>query len=153
MGVCPLGGPDIGGWGNEWLWAVCALSERWPAFLLPPHWLQELSPSTLRKPKIPSSSVQFGHSVVSDSLWPHRLQHARPPCPSPSPGVYPDLCPLSRDAIQISHPLSSPSPPASNLSQHQGLFQWVSFLHQLAKALGFQLQHQSFQWTLRTDLP
>ena len=49
------------------------------------------------------------------------------------------------DAIQPSHPLSSPSPPAFNLSQHQGLFQWVSSSHQVAKVLGFQLQHQSFQ--------
>ena len=56
-----------------------------------------------------------------------------------------------KDAIQPSHPLSSPSPPALNLSQHQGLFKWVSSLHQMAKVLEFQPQHQSFQWTLRTD--
>ena len=49
------------------------------------------------------------------------------------------------DAIQSSHPLSSPSPPALNLSQHQGLFKWVSSSHQVAKVLEFQLQHQSFQ--------
>ena len=55
------------------------------------------------------------------------------------------------DAIQPSHPLSSPSP-ALNLSQHQGLFQWVSSSHQVAKVLEFQFQHQSFQWTPRTDL-
>ena len=55
------------------------------------------------------------------------------------------------DAIQPSHPLSSPSPRALNLSQHQGLFQWVSSSYQVAKVLEFQLQHQSFQWTLRTD--
>ena len=55
------------------------------------------------------------------------------------------------DAIQPSHPLSSPSPPALNLSQHQGLFKWVSFSHQVAELLEFQLQHQSFQWTPRTD--
>ena len=55
------------------------------------------------------------------------------------------------DAIQPSHPLSSPSLPAFNLSQHQCLFQWVSSLHQVAKVLELQLQHQSFQWTLRTD--
>ena len=55
------------------------------------------------------------------------------------------------DAIQPSHPLSSPSPPALNLSQHQGLFKWVSSLHQVAKVLEFQLQHQSFQWTYRTE--
>ena len=51
------------------------------------------------------------------------------------------------DAIQPSHPLSSPSPPALNLSQHQGLLKWVSSLHQVAKVLEFQLQHQSYQWT------
>ena len=50
------------------------------------------------------------------------------------------------DAIQPSHPLSSPSPLAFNISQHQGLFKWVSSLHQVAKILEFQLQHQSFQW-------
>ena len=56
------------------------------------------------------------------------------------------------DAIQPSHPLSPPSPPVPNPSQHQGLFQWVNSSHQVAKALEFQLQHQSFQWTPRTDL-
>ena len=56
------------------------------------------------------------------------------------------------DAIQPSHPLLSPSPPAPNLSQHQGLFQWVSSSHEVAKVFEFQLQHQSFQWTPRTDL-
>ena len=50
------------------------------------------------------------------------------------------------DAIQPPHPLLSPSPPTFNLSQNQGLFQWVSFLHQVAKVLEFQLQHQPFQW-------
>ena len=56
------------------------------------------------------------------------------------------------DAIQPSHPLSSLSPPALNLSQHQGLFKWVSSSHQVVKGLEFQLQNQSFQWTPRTDL-
>ena len=56
------------------------------------------------------------------------------------------------DAIQPSHPLSSPSPLALSLSQHQDLFQWVSSSHQVAKVLEFQLQHQSFQWTPRTEL-
>ena len=55
------------------------------------------------------------------------------------------------DAIQPSHPLLSPSPPAFNVSQYQGLFQWVSSLHQVAKVLEFQLQHQSFQWILRNN--
>ena len=55
------------------------------------------------------------------------------------------------DAIQPSHPLPSPSAPALSLSQHQGLFQWVGSSHQVAKVLALQLQHQSFQWTFRTD--
>ena len=54
------------------------------------------------------------------------------------------------DAIKPSHPLSSPSPPALNPSQHQSLLQWVNSLHEVAKVLQFQLQHQSFQWTPRT---
>ena len=56
------------------------------------------------------------------------------------------------DTIQPSHPLSSPSPPAFNLSTNQGLFQWVSSPHQVAKVLEFQLHHQSFQWGPGTDL-
>ena len=55
------------------------------------------------------------------------------------------------DAIQTSHPLSPPSPPAFNLSQHQGLFQWVNSSHQVTKVLEYQLQHQSFQWIFRID--
>ena len=56
------------------------------------------------------------------------------------------------DAIQPSHPLLSPSAPTFDLSQHQGLFKWVSSLHKVAKVLEFQLQHQCSQWTPRTDL-
>ena len=185
------------------------------------------------------SSVQCSSSVVSDSLRPHGLQHARLLGPSQTPGVCSNSClsswwchptittsvipfsfhllsfPASRsfprsqffasghqsigvpasawtfcccsvdqlcptlcnpmdcsmlslpvhhqlqeftqthdswvdDAIQPSHPRSSPSP-AFSLSQHQGLFQWVCSLHQVAKVLQFQLQHQSFQWIFRTD--
>ena len=88
-------------------------------------------------------SVQFSCSVLFNSLWPHGLQHARSPCPSPTPGVHPNPCPLSRWCLQPSHPLSYPSPPALNLFQHQGLFKWVSSSHQVAKVLEFQLQHQS----------
>ena len=78
-------------------------------------------------------------------------QHTRLPCPSPTPGVYPNSCPLNRWCHQPSRSLSSPSPPTFNLSQHQGPFKWVSFLHQVAKVLEFQLQHQSFQWIFRVD--
>ena len=94
-----------------------------------------------------ASSVHFSCSVVSDSLRPHELQHARPPCPSPIPRVHPNPCPLSRWC----HPTISssvvPPPPALNLSQSQSLFRWVSSSHQVAKVLEFQLQHQSFQWS------
>ena len=86
-------------------------------------------------------SVHFSHSVMSDSLQPHELQHFRPPCPSQTPGVHPNPCPL----CWWCHPTilssaASPYPPALNLSQHQGLFRWVSFSHQVAKVLEFQLQ-------------
>ena len=88
---------------------------------------------------------QFSHSVVSNSLRPHGLQHARLPCSSPTPGACSNHVYWVSDAIQPSHPLSSPSPPAFNLSQNQGLFQWVSSLHQVAKILELQFQHQYFQ--------
>jgi len=77
---------------------------------------------------------------------------SRPPCPSPTPGVPPNSCALSwwcHPAISSSViPFSS----CPNPSQHQSLFQWVNSLHEVAKVLEFQLQHQSFQWTPRTDL-
>ena len=96
-----------------------------------------------------SRQVQFS-SVQSLScvqlFATHGLQHTRPPCPSPTPGVYSNAYPLSWWVIQ----LLSPSPPAFSLSQHQGLLKWVSSLHQMAKVLEFQLQHQSFQWIFRT---
>ena len=119
------------------------------------------------KPRCDSSlyeglSVQFSHSVVFDSLWPHEPQHTRPLSPvyhQQSWPVYHQLPESTQnrghrvsDAIQPSHPLSSPSPPDLNLSQHQGLFKLVSSSHQVAKVLEFQPQHQSFQWTPRTDL-
>ena len=63
---------------------------------------------------------------MSDSLWSRGLQHARLPCPSPTARVYSNSCPSHRWCIQPSHPLPSPSPHAFNLSQHRGLFQWVS---------------------------
>ena len=86
----------------------------------------------------PFSSVQFSHSVVSNSLRPHGLQYTRLPCPSPTPGAYSNSCPLS----WWCHPtISSFVVPFSsvNLSQHQGLYQGVSSSHQVAKLLEFQL--------------
>ena len=85
------------------------------------------------------SLVQFSRSVVSNSLRPHESQHTRPPCPSPTPGVHSDSRHRVSDAIQPSHPLSSPSLPAPNPSQHQSLFQGVNSSHEVAKVLEFQL--------------
>ena len=97
------------------------------------------------------SSVRFTRSVVSDSLRSHESQHARPPCLPPTPGVHSD----SRPSSQWCHPaISSSVIPFSCLPSFpaSGLFKWVSSLCQVAKVLEFQLQHQSFQWTPRTDL-
>ena len=103
--------------------------------------------ATREVPLLIISSVQFSCSVMSNSLQPHESQHARPPSPSPTPGVYSKSCLLSRWC----HPAISSSV-APNPSQHQGLLQWVNSSHEVAKVLEFQLQHQSFQWTPRTDL-
>ena len=97
-------------------------------------------------------SFQFSCSIMFDSLQPHGLQRPRPPCPSPTPRVHSTHVHWVNDAVQPSHPLLSPTAPAPYLSQHQSLFQWVNSSHQVAKVLEFQLQHQSFQWTPRTDL-
>ena len=99
------------------------------------------------------SSVQFSHSVMSNSLRLHEPQHARPPCPSPTPGVYSNSCPSSRwchptissSVIHFSScPQSFPALGSFPMSQHFALGG--------TKVLEFQLQHQSFQWTPRTDL-
>ena len=97
-------------------------------------------------------SVQFSRSVVSDSLWPHGLQHARPPCSPPTPGAYSNSCPLS----WWCHPtISSSVIPFSICLQSfpaSGSFQMSQFLESGGQSMEFQLQHQSFQWTPRTDL-
>ena len=79
---------------------------------------------------------QLSCSVVSDSLRPEGLQHTRLPCLSSTMTAYSNSCALSPWCHPPSHPLLSPSPPTFNLSQHQGLFQWVSSSHQVAKVLG-----------------
>ena len=96
-------------------------------------------------------SVQFSHSVMSDSLQPMD-------CSKPGFPVLHQLLELAQthvhwvsDAIQPSHPLSSPFLPAFNLSQHQDLLLRVYSIHQVAKVLKLQLQHQSFQWLFRTE--
>ena len=85
-------------------------------------------------------SVQFRSVTPSDYSWPHELQQAKPPYPSPTPRVYSNSCPLA-DAIQPSHPLSSLSSPVFNLSQHRGLFKRVSSSHRW-------LKHWSFSFSI-----
>ena len=99
-------------------------------------------------------SVQFSSVAQSCLTLCDLMNHSMPGLPvhHQLPGSIQTHVHWVGDAIQPSHPLSSPSPPAPNLSQHQGLFQWVNFSHEVAKVLEFQLQHQSFQWTPRTDL-
>ena len=93
------------------------------------------------------SSVQFSRSVVSNSLQPHELQHARPPCPSITPRVHSNSsasnwwCFLAISSSVVPFSSCSQSLPASE-----------SFPHEVAKVLELQLQHQSFQWTPRTDV-
>ena len=96
----------------------------------------------------------YGCWSVTESyltLQPHELQRARLLCPSLSSWVCLNSSPMSLYTIQPSHPLSPPSPPALKLSQQQGIFQWVSSSHQVAKVLELQLQHQSFQWIFRVN--
>ena len=88
---------------------------------------------------------QFSHSVMSNSLKPHWLQHARLPCQSPTPGVFLNSCSLS----WWCHPtISSSTVPFSSCLQS---FLASESSHHVAKVLEFQLQHQSFQWIFRTD--
>ena len=97
-------------------------------------------------------SVQFSPSVMSDSLWPHGLQYTRLPCTSPTPRACSNSCPSSLWC----HPaISSFVVPFSCLQSCPASesFPRVSSLHQVARVLEFQLQHQSFQWMFRTDFP
>ena len=93
-------------------------------------------------------SVQFSHSVVSNSATPWTAACQASLFTTNSKSL---LKIMFIESVMPSHPLSSPSPPAFNLSHIQGLFKWLSSSHQLAKVLELQLQHQSFQWIFRTD--
>ena len=116
------------------------------------HPLLSPSPPTFSLSQHHFSSVQLSRSVISDPC--DRMNHSMPGLPVHHQLLESIQTHVHRisDAIQPSHPLLSPYPPALNLAQHQGLFQWVSSSHQVAKGLEFQLQHQTFQWTSRTDL-
>ena len=94
---------------------------------------------------------QFSSSVVSTLCDPMDCNRPGFPVHHHLPKLAQTHVHWVSDAIQPSHSLSSPSPPAFYLSQHQGLFQRVSLSHHVAKVLKFQLQHQSFQWIFRND--
>ena len=98
----------------------------------------------------PITSVQFSRSVVSDSATTWTAARQASLSITNSWSLTQTHVHWVGDAIQSSHPLSSPLLLLSK-TQHQGLFQWVSSLHQVPKVLEFQLQHQSFQWIFRTD--
>ena len=127
------------------LWATASygkqLPQAWFPSLLQPVYTSQFS------------SVQFSSVTQScPTLW-DPMNRSTPGLP-----VHHQLLEFTQthihwvgDTIQPSPPLLSPSPPTFNLSQHQGLFKWVSFLHQVVKVWEFQLQHHSFQWTLGTD--
>ena len=88
-----------------------------------PNVHQQMSDSRVQCLPRLQDSVQFSHSVLSNSFQLHESQHARPRCPSPTPEFILTHVHRVGDATQPFHPLSSPSPPAPNPSQHQGLFQ------------------------------
>ena len=115
-------------------------------------WGKSLSPGSLviidRLLSLHGASLLSCFCCSVAKLWltlqPQGLKHTRLLCPSLSPGVCSNPCPLSQDAIQPSHPLSPPSPPVFNLSQHQGHFQWIGSSHQVPKVLDLQLHFLEF---------
>ena len=114
----------------------------WQVDSLPMHYLR--NPWGEKKIYTHTHRVQFSQSVMSDSLWPHWLQHTRPLCPSTTTGAYSNSCPLSRWC----HPtISSSVIPFSSCLQSFP----ASGSFPVSQLMEFQLQHQSFQWLFRTD--
>jgi len=110
----------------------------------------EIKRRVLLGKKVMTKLVLFSSVAhLCQTLWPHESQHARPPCPSPTPGVYPNLGPLTRWC----HPaISSSVIPFSSWSQSlpaSGSFSMSQLFPEVANVLEFQLQHESFQWTPR----
>ena len=131
-------------WCHLHIWGYWYFSQQsWFQLVLHPDW--HFSRCSI-------NSVQFSHPVLSNTLQPRESQHARPPCPSPTPRVYSNSCPSS----PWCHPTISSSvvPFSSCLQSFPGSrsFQTSQFFASGPKVLEFQLQHQSFQWTPRTDL-
>ena len=132
-------------WGFCWIYKLSNLSRTMIFVFFRPHVL---------------SIMLFSRPAVSDSLRPRELQHTWPLYPSLSLSIPRHLLKFSQvhvhcisESIQPYHPLMPSSLPPLNLSQHRGLFLWVSCSHQVTKILELQLQHQSFQWVIRVDFP
>jgi len=142
-GIPELGRYPIEVWGTHCsilVWGIPWTEE--------PGRLQSMGSQRVRNdwaPKHQFSSVQFSHSVVSDSLRPTNRSTPGLPVHHQLPEFTQTHVCRVNDAIQPSHPLSSPCPPVPNPSQHQSLFQWVNSSHEVAKVLEFQLHHHSLQ--------
>ena len=147
---------DHGIWAHHFMANRCGNSERLYFWGLQNHcrwWLQPWNLKTLAPWKKSYDQHQFSSVTQSCPIYRDPMDYSMLVLP-----VHHQLPEFTQthvhwvgDALQPSHPLLSPSFPTFNVSQHQGLFQWVSSSHQLAKVLEFQLQHQSFQWIFRTD--
>ena len=134
---------------NEFIyfnWRIITL-QYCDGFCHPSTWICQRYTCVILPPSVQFSSVDESSPTLCDPM----------DCSTPGLPVHHQFLEFTQthvhwvcDAIQPSHPLSSPSPPTFNLSQHQGLFQWVTSSHHVAKGLEFQLQHQSFQWIFRT---
>ena len=134
--------------GSDGKESTCKAGELFDPWVEKIPWQRKWQPTPV---SLPGESHRQRSLVVqslsqSNSLQPHEPQHAR--LPYYMKFVQTHVHWVS-DAIQSSHPLLPASPPTFNLSQHQGLFQWVGSSHQVAKVL--ELQHQSFQWIFRVD--
>ena len=137
-------------------------------FLAPPLGMWDLSSPTRNQTILPTSGAQsLNHWMAWEVPGSFQFSPVPQSCPTlcdpmncsmPGFPVHHQLLELTQNhvhwvgnAIQPSHPLSSPSPTAFNHSEHQGLFKWVNSSHKVAKVLEFQLQHQSFRWVFRVD--
>ena len=149
-----------GGWAESHLQHTSSPNIQVPDFLFQifflssPHLVHWLFLDQLSLPSIFHFSVQFSSVAQSCLTFCDPKNRGTPGLPvhHQLPEFIQTHAHRVSYAIQPYLPLLSPSPPTPNPSQHQGLFQWVSSSHEVAKVLEFQLQHQSFQWTPRTDL-
>ena len=138
-----------------YLWKLCKKDFSWLLgwlflFSVSSSWSSE-SQSHLWVINYVFCSVKFSHSVVSHSLQPHGLHYARPPCPSSTPRVYSNSGPLSRRCHSTISPLVILFSSCLQSFPASGSFQMRQFFASGSQVFKFQLQHQSFQWILRTD--